>query len=474
MKKKLLFCILLCSVHICYGQLTSHVDERFELTSIAARLAEYDEYSHCRVQEYATDIDSYFAPYKQHPLIPFLQKVRESNHIAYDAISSVAAALEIHKGVIRLQPIYTLKKQTDIEAIDRRWDKETLSCLIPLLNDFYRKSKFRYFYEQHTELYESATERMNNILKKLNVDWFERFYGISFGNPAIYLSLCNGPSNYALAHPHAGAENGILIGCSADNNGNPNFGKLIVSTIVHELNHHYANPLAFEFESEMTNAVDSIAPRVEALLSTGAYGKGAILPEWLTRLTTLMYMQNSEHDSFKVPFMITNDASVGIIWQKRAYAFMEHFNSHRHQYPYFRDFMPQLVAFLKFTADNIDQVVCEYENRSPYVVDIYPMESTDLDLSQDVIEIEITFSDPMTAAAGIELVGTNLDALENIQVPENFVPSGWVDEKTYVVRLKSEWIKIGGITGVKLNRKFFLNKDNYSLKDDYTITYNIK
>lgn len=40
------------------------VDERVELTSIVARLAEYDEYVNHYFKSYASDVDQYFAKYK--------------------------------------------------------------------------------------------------------------------------------------------------------------------------------------------------------------------------------------------------------------------------------------------------------------------------------------------------------------------------------------------------------------------------
>ena len=451
-------------------KLHSSVDERFELTSIAARLAEYQEYSDCRIPTYAADIDSVFAPYKKHPLIAFLKKIRRSHGISYNCISGVAYALEIKDGKIGFRAGYNLDSAASIEAIDsyNRWDKKTLLRYVELLNDFYSKSRFHEFYEQHSGLYTVAAEKMDEILAYVDGEWFEKFYGRPFGEPDIFVSLTNGPSNYGLDAPGEGY--GIIIGCFADQNNAPRFSGLAFETIIHELNHNYAGPLAFEFAPQMEAAVEKIAPKIWKMLASGAYSKAAMLPEWLTRLGTLMY--GKEYASEEIPYTITQDARVGFIWQQRAFDFMSNFTANREQYPYLRDFMPQLVAFFNFTADNFDKVVFEYENREPYVVNVYPAVGSELDLSQETIEIRISFSEPMdTHAQGMALNGNNLDALDKVEFPEGWKIGEWKDDRTYVVRLKSDWIKKAEITGVTLNRPFTISKANYAITADYTITY---
>lgn len=71
------------------------VDERFELTGIAARLAGYQEYTMCKISGYAEAADEYFAPYKEHGFIHFLQQIRQSDGIAYDALPKATHTLQI-------------------------------------------------------------------------------------------------------------------------------------------------------------------------------------------------------------------------------------------------------------------------------------------------------------------------------------------------------------------------------------------
>lgn len=247
--KKLFFVVFLfpLGIEISFAQLSpAKVDERFELTSIVSRLAGAEEYMQCQVPSYAKDIDSCFAPYASHPLLAYFQEIRNQRGVSYNAISSMANALEIRNGKIHLKAEYDLRHMADtseVKSIDYRWTKENLNRYLVLLNDFYKKSNFREFYDAHRPVYAMAEERMDMLLKLFDTQWFEMFYGKPFGSPQVYISLCNGRSNYSLpSYTNSGNEGfGILIGCSADQEGKPSFKSMpAFCTILHELAHNSA------------------------------------------------------------------------------------------------------------------------------------------------------------------------------------------------------------------------------------------
>ena len=304
----LLFFYLICAPILCSAQLKSHVDERFELTSIVFRLAGAEEYVNDRVKNYASDIDAYFMPsYKDHPLILYVKEIRERDEIAYNAISGITFQLEIKANKIGLHP------QTDKAAFlqsEPRWKAGTLDKFINLLNKFYKDTKFKTFYNQHQDLYTTTEKRFDELLQTIHEDWFQSFFGEPLGNPAIYLSLCNGGSNYALtAHRKNDFSNyGILIGCSrVDKEGIPNFiiaysedNKPFYDTskmqvIIHELSHHFSNPMVAKYEQEMIEAAEKIFPYVQEQLAKNAYAfPNAILFEGLNELFVNMYFKEND------------------------------------------------------------------------------------------------------------------------------------------------------------------------------------
>lgn len=474
------FVLIFCGLEALHAQLSNaKVDECFELTSIVCRLAGAGEYSQCRVSDYAQDIDNYFSQHTKHPLIAYYKEIRNERGISYNAISSMANVLEIYHGKVRIKKDCMLRNLPDtaeLHNIDYRWTKKILNRYLSLLNDFYKKSDFKEFYNKHRPLYSVAESKMNAILQKIDPKWFETFYGQPFGNPQIYISLCNGPSNYALTSDkaHGGNEYGILIGCNADKNGTPSFNfASTYCTIIHEFAHNFSNPLADIFLPQMEQAISMIAPYVERQLAGAAYSPKAIAPEWLTRIVVLMYLKDKIPKY--VPFMLNADGRAGFIWQQRTLHFMENFTQNRVQYEYFIDFIPQLIGFLNFSAREIDKIMAEYDNRRPYVLSVYPALDTQIDLKQEVIEFRITFSRPMnTNCEGLEILG-NPELLTESDLPDNWVLSEWVADDTYVVRFTNTMIEKGKIKGFEIPCKMFQSaNDISSLSDNFKVTFKTK
>lgn len=463
---------LLPATATCFGQLTSTTDERFELTSIVCRLAGAEEYSQCRIPGYARDIDSCFAPYTKHPVIRYFQQIREKQDVAYDAISSLASALELRNGRFRLNPAYDLRPLADtavVTQIDSRWTKASLDRFIVLLNDFYKQSRFQRFYDAHQPLYQAVTEQLDKLLAKIDPEWFVAFFGKEFSTPQVYTCLVNGPSNYALTNLPDDAF-GILVGCGADAKGDPSFSPWMLGVVLHEFAHSFANPLVCAYQAQLEKPSKRIFPLVEKSLRHAAYNQAAIPFEWLTRLSVLMYLR--DNDPQEIPFQITIDDNQGFIWQRRAVAFMENFYANRDRYPYFSDFMPQMVSFLDFTAQEFDNVLNEYQNRHPYVVNVYPAAGSKLDLTRDTVEFRMSFSEPMnTYCHGHALLGSKLDELEKIKDPTGWFESFWKDEYTFVIRMKPQLIEIGGVYGFSLNKDFNQNKKNYGMTKDFKVTF---
>lgn len=470
--RKISFFILLTlwSNFNCFGQLTSKTDVRFELTSIVCRLAEAEEYMQCKVPDYSKAVDEYFRAYVNHPAVKYLRQIREDDGIGYNAISSLAYALEIRSGNIRLQAQFDLRENNDdtpLSDIDDRWTKATLTHFVELLNDFYKKSHFEKFYKMHMHQYEFAQEQLDKILSRINEDWFQDFYGKTLGEPEIFISMCNGSSNYALS---SRSTYGILIGCNSVRDGLPTFADQTLPTIIHEFNHYFANPFAFFYAAQMQESVTTIYSYVKEQLEQSGYNDDAILPEWLTRLFTIMYFK--ENDEYLVPAIIMDDCSNGFIWQDRATAFMEYFYRNREKNHTIDSFIPQLVAFFNYTASQMREILKEYENRYPYIVNVFPAVGSEIDL-EDMKEIEIfiTFSEPMsTNASGWGLLATNPQALNS----DIYSMSEWTDEYTYGITLPVEKISKAGIYGFILRSAFFQNVKKYPVKENFKVTYKIK
>ena len=96
---------------------TARVDQRVELMSIVARLAEYPEYVNDQFKSYAAEVDSYFAKYKQHPAVAYAIKVRNERGVSFDAVMSIAVHMEP-------PPKLTPRVAFTDKIPDDRWSRE--------------------------------------------------------------------------------------------------------------------------------------------------------------------------------------------------------------------------------------------------------------------------------------------------------------------------------------------------------------
>ena len=91
------------------------VDEAAELTAAVMRVAGYDEYMLNDCKAYVTALDSLLEPVKEHPAVELARKIRKSG-IGYDAVASLALALEIQNDSVRFNPTLDAAKM-----LDDRW-----------------------------------------------------------------------------------------------------------------------------------------------------------------------------------------------------------------------------------------------------------------------------------------------------------------------------------------------------------------
>ena len=455
-------CIALLYAVYAAAQPVVKVDERLEFSGIAFRLAGAEEYvDNSLPPQYAEAIEKYFAPYKNHPFIAYIKELRkEPYEVAYNAVPLTANCVIIGNGKLEPRPGII----RSIVSEDPRWTRETLARYTELAADFYRKSKFHLFFLSQKDLYDRAAGQMDSMLQEISYGWFRSFFGNPLGNPAVYVCVSYGFNNYSLPaainYLDNTEENGIIMGYTEGKESgiSPTERISTKKVIIHELCHNYSNPLSAAYLDIIKVAGDKIFPYVKNRLIKGAYGDAAtMLVEGLNGLCVRMYYRECE-PGMQI-FGIADDEERGFVWTGRAVKFMDNFYADRQTYPAFADFMPQLAGFINYTANNIETVMKEFENRHPYVESVYPAPGTTV--SSDIKEIRIRFSRPMyTQAYGILECGQDV----------MFIPSNtchWEDDRTFAVVLTENLEKgttygfslpffafIDGETGHRLNENF--------------------
>lgn len=140
---------------------------------------------------------------------------------------------------------------------------------------------------------------------------------------------------------------------------------------------------------------------------------------------------------------------------------MDSFYADRKQYPYITEFIPQLVNFLYFIADNMDHVQREFDLRHPYITNVYPAVGSDI---SDVTEIRIEFSEPMrTDCQGLWWVADQSIEL----LPFKREDCDWESERVFVIAIDNDRLKKGKMYGVKLPVETFRSEEDYQIDDRY-------
>ncbi len=170
--------------------LSSSVDRRFELLSIVARLADFEEFKHDG-GAYPQQVDAHFRSHLNHPVIQFAQKLRREKKIGFDSIPGFAAHLT---PAPEFRPILKIA-DTPLAA---KWGETNALHFADLLKNFYETTQCADFFAAQSNRYVAAAAAFQPVLQKIQYPWFRDFFG---PGPArrfhVVIGMLNGPGNFA-------------------------------------------------------------------------------------------------------------------------------------------------------------------------------------------------------------------------------------------------------------------------------------
>ena len=183
-----------------YGQITIDIPEVYELANIIWSLSSTATTAiNINLEtEYFGKVKKYFAPYLLHPIF---QKLTFPDSIYFDQYYSFRENSFLYKfdgeHLINEGPYYYVHGDD--------WDgfSNLFNDLLPLIEDFAKKSNFRSFYEQNSTYYSQLIERQKELLRVKNMwDWLEdKFPSIKYHSYKVIFSPLIGGShstqNYA-------------------------------------------------------------------------------------------------------------------------------------------------------------------------------------------------------------------------------------------------------------------------------------
>jgi len=251
------------------------VDERFELVSLAFRLAGRAPYADT-ADGYQKALDARFGAYREHPAVAY---ARRNLNFGYDAVFSMAIHLEKTGGA------FALVGNTGFLLSCRRWTKDSAGGFVALLNDFYADAGFAGFFQENAGLYMKRSERFRrDVLRRFNFGWFAA-HGANPGNLRVVLSPTSG--NYGGAVYGATPRDNIVyaaLRCAK------RYGKSAASTLAHEFAHSFANPIAQAWYGQDAKFRKLCDDSVDAG-NLPFYANGMVMAfEYVTRAYDALYM----------------------------------------------------------------------------------------------------------------------------------------------------------------------------------------
>jgi Domain of unknown function (DUF4932) len=428
------------------------VDKRVELMSIVARLADYGEYVRNDHKKYADDVDAYFSKYKDHQLIAYSRRIRNSNSIAFDAIASMA---------VHLDPDLKPKVPFTDQIPDKRWGKATADEFVRLLRQFAKDSNADAFFAAHSDLYGTAEQRFQTIVDKVDFDWYKKFYGeVPKGSFNQYIGLLIGGMNFGpkVVYPSGREDSFAITGTwQTDKDGLPVYDDDVIETIIHEFNHSFINHLVFAREKEFAVSGEAMFKPVADKMKRLAYGSWqATMNESLVRAAVIRYIY--DHKSYdQADGELISQRNLGFLWIDELFVLLGAYENNRKQYPTFRSFMPLIEGYYHDLVFRIETKVRKFDESIPRVVAMEPFVNGAQDVDPNLTQIALRF-DRALSGKGYSISQGNGGA-EHYPVEKVI---GYTEANTkfnIAVKLKPGWDYEFVVTGLS-----FRTSDGYPLK----------
>ena len=346
MRRSLIFNIFLlisCSI---IAQTKAEVSETVELMGVVARLAGLEEYSSTYAGSYAEDINKWFSAFKNHEAVTYQKNLFSENRIAYDAVASMGVHLVVDNGLVKFG--------YDKSSLESRWEKVDLNSFLSKLNKFYTDTHFNDFFKSHKDYYDIALSAYNNnVMPYFKQEWYEKFYGTEpKENYKVIIGFGNGGNNYGVKRQLDNGKRDVFnVCCYFESDRSYSNGWSYASTMVHEFNHSFVNPLLENSETNYALVKESSNWLLEfsrwAMSYAQAYGSSnTVMNESLVRAAVLVYLQENGFSMDQIKTQMYEEVSRGFTWTPELFNALQYYASNREQYKTLNDYYPEIAKCL--------------------------------------------------------------------------------------------------------------------------------
>lgn len=319
------------------NKITFKVDERTEFFRTIFNLAVQEDLPEdiapCKT-EYLNQINTYFEPFIDHPLIKYIYD-HETMGIDFPTIGFIYDSLEN----FQMDTIYS--KEFPIYGVSM----QDMDSMRPLLIDFYNKSDFKSFYSDNKEYYEKAVKNVQNELDKEQLfHTITNFYQAEENGLEliVIVELTNNANNKAVSYydKYNPRKRAVIVANLCDDPNEPTLQNTILeldnnlkTRIYHEASHLFTDKLLDKYignldqyrlicddcnDIEIKDKVDHlIVYPLQELISYREFGKHDGHDFYLNTCQDVrkdIYIKLSEyHPEDGIPFEKTYEACINII-----------------------------------------------------------------------------------------------------------------------------------------------------------------
>lgn len=421
------------------------LDPRVELCCVVFRLAGNPEYNKGRIEAYAHDVDAHFGAHREHGVVKLAGQLRQTRGVSFDACMSLAVHLDDVEHVALRVPW-----EPRPADLDSRWVAAEAREFLSELRQFAADTRFQDFWTAHRALYETAAQRMQELLdRQAHLEWFPEYFGprteASF---IVAVALLNGPNNYGARCllPDGREELHCILGAwTQDEQGLPTFGTGVLETVIHEFCHSHTNPIVDRHAAELESAGQRLFAGVSDAMERQAYGQWkTMLYESLVRACTIRYLRR--HQGLVAAWWRTKeDEGRQFRWTGDLASLLAEYEQQRDKYPTLEAFAPRIVTFFNDQAERAESMPKPKSPAAPRVVSVTPADGT-TGVDPHLAEIRVVFDRRMKDQAW-SLVGGGPELPEVIGAPAyDAARTTW----TVPVRLQPEH-----------SYRFLLNSDRF-------------
>jgi len=346
------------------------------------------------VPSYEKDVDKWFRPFRDHPVVRRARGLGDSAGIGFSDPMEFAVHLTNAHDLGEIVPVDAPNQEPEWA-----WPPAGARAFLSDLRAFVRDAQTDRFLHSHERLYATAADRLRQLVDSAgDPAWFGRFFGHAPVRPFILVpALLNGGANYGprIRTPGDGQEFYAIVGVYlTDRDGLPRFDEREMPNVVHEFSHSFINPIIARHLDQFEGAGPQIFAAEEQQMKDQAYDTWpTVIDESLVRATVVRYRLSHEGRE-AADAEIADEKARGFLWIRDLSDLLGQYETARGQYPDFETFLPRTAGYFASLPARLPALAAQYDSARPRVVSMSPANgATGIDAS--LRRIRIWFDRPM-------------------------------------------------------------------------------